>query len=229
MDEGKKRNFRVVLEYDGAGYHGWQRQPGLLTVQEAVEDALAVMTQSSVTVFGAGRTDAGVHALGQVAHFKARTRLAAGELFRGLNGLLPDDIAALSLEEADPSFHARFSARTKEYLYRIINRDFPIAVGRGHAWWVRRALDVGAMREALAALVGEHDFTSFCATGSSAKSKVRNLMRAELARGENGLLEFSFEANGFLRKMIRNIVGTAARVGEGKGSHGDKSPLTQVA
>lgn len=228
MDGPKKRVFRVVLEYDGSGYHGWQRQPDSVTVQEVVEDTLAVMLQSSVTVSAAGRTDAGVHALGQVAHFKAATRLGAEELFKGLNALLPDDIAVLSLDDADPSFHARFSAVSKEYLYRVVNRPFPVALERNRVWWVRRDLDTDAMSDALSHLVGEHDFTSFCAAGSSTKSKTRNLMRAGLELIDSGHIELRFEADGFLRKMVRNIVGTVVEVGLGKRPPGEIAEILAV-
>jgi tRNA pseudouridine38-40 synthase len=216
IDLGRKRNFKLTLEYDGFQYHGWQRQHGVLTIQEVVESSLAVMLGAPIGVRGSGRTDAGVHAREQVVSFNARTRLGPLEIQRGLNSLLPGDIAVLDAEEKDHSFHARFSALSKEYEYRILNRPAPSALERRYAWHVRRPLELAPMLECLEMIRGTRDFAAFMAAGSPVKSTVRTLMAAELRKPDDHHLTFAFEADGFLRHMVRNIVGTVVEAGKGK-------------
>lgn len=211
-----QRNFRLTLEYDGSGYHGWQRQQGVLTIQEVVESCLEIMLGGPVHVDASGRTDAGVHAAGQVISFRSNTRLQPQEILRGLNSLLPPDIVVLDAQEADPSFHARFSALSKCYQYRILNRPLPSALERNYSWHVRRPLDIPPMREALERTVGAHDFSAFMASGSAVRSTERILYRAELVLSDPHRLVFSWEANGFLRHMVRTLVGTLVDVGKGK-------------
>ncbi len=215
-DIRQKRNFKLILEYDGSQYHGWQRQQGVLTIQEVLESSLAVMLGQEIGVRGSGRTDAGVHAREQVVNFNARTRLQPQEIQRGLNSLMPGDIVVLDAEEKDHSFHARFSAISKLYEYSILNRPAPSALERRYAWHVRRPLDRPPMRECLEILKGTHDFAAFMAAGSPVKSTVRTLSRAELLLPDDHHLTFAFEADGFLRHMVRNIVGTVVEVGKGK-------------
>jgi tRNA pseudouridine38-40 synthase len=167
-------------------------------------------------VHASGRTDAGVHAKGQVVNFHTRTRLAPDELLRGLNSLLPDDIVILDAVEMDESFHARFSAVSKVYEYHILNRPVPSALLRNYAWHVRRPLAIGPMEQCLERIYGRNDFSAFMASGSQASSTERDILRAELDRPRPGRLKFTLEADGFLRRMVRNLVGTIVEVGKGK-------------
>jgi tRNA pseudouridine38-40 synthase len=161
LKKGIKKNYKLVLEYDGSNYHGWQRQKGVLTIQEVVETRLAIMTQAPVRLTGAGRTDAGVHARGQVANFFSETRIPPDKLQRGLNGLLPDDIVALELTQVSNRFHARFHARSKVYEYRIYNGPMPPALGRQFGWHIGQPLGWDSMERCLKLLEGRHDFSSF--------------------------------------------------------------------
>jgi tRNA pseudouridine38-40 synthase len=218
MSHYQERNFKLVLEYDGSGYHGWQKQKGVLTVQEVVESCLSTILGKEVHVRAAGRTDAGVHALGQVINFYARTRLQPIDIQRALNSLLPDDIVVKDAEEVDVSFHARYSAKRKVYQYCVLNRPLPSALWRKYAWHVPYKLDLESMKIALSYLEGEHDFSSFKAARSSVKSSVRTLYHASFKYNSDGLIIFSFAGNGFLRHMVRIIVGTVIEVGIGKRS-----------
>jgi len=215
-DLQQKRNFKLVLEYDGSGYHGWQRQEGVLTIQEVLESRIEIMLGGPIRVRGSGRTDAGVHARRQVVNFYARTRLKPREIQRGLNSLLPADIVVLEAEEVADSFHARFSASSKTYEYRILNRETPSALERNSAWLIRRRLEARPVLECLPGLVGVHDFSAFMAAGSSVKTTERSIYRAELSLPAPDHWVFLFEANGFLRHMVRNLVGTLVDVGRGK-------------
>jgi tRNA pseudouridine38-40 synthase len=211
-----RRNIKLVLEYDGSGYHGWQRQAGCLSIQEIVESRLGVMLGSEVSVRASGRTDAGVHARGQVINFYGCTRLKPEEIQKGLNSLLPHDIVVLEAAEMKESFHARFSGLSKFYEYRIVNRSAPSALLRKYAWHIRRPLHLGLMADCLKIVCGMNDFSAFMASGSPVSSTERNMLRAELEQSRPDHLKFTFEANGFLRHMIRNIMGTVVEVGKGK-------------
>ncbi len=213
-----KRNFKLVVEYEGSGYHGWQRQQGVLTIQEVLESRLEVMLGAPVKVRGSGRTDAGVHARGQVVSFCSRTALQAEAIQRGLNSLLPRDIVVLEAKDVPESFHARFSAQGKTYEYLILNRELPSALGRRFAWHIRQPLSLAKMRLCLPMICGRKDFAAFMASGSSVKSTERHVYRAELETTHDGHLKFVFEANGFLRHMVRNLVGTLVDVGREKRS-----------
>jgi tRNA pseudouridine38-40 synthase len=211
-----KRNFKLVLEYDGCNYHGWQRQQGVLTIQEVLEARLEVMLGDTIGARASGRTDAGVHAWGQVVNFYARTRLMPEDIQRGLNSLLPPDIVVLEADEVPDSFHARFSATSKKYEYLILNRPVPSALSRRSAWHVRRHLHLDPIRECLHSILGCHDFSAFMASGSSVSSTERCMLAADVQIRDSHLVVLSFEANGFLRHMVRNIVGTLVEVGKGK-------------
>ncbi len=211
-----RRNFKLVLEYDGSRYHGWQRQNGVLSIQEVIESRLEVMLGNPVGVRASGRTDAGVHARGQVANFYARTRLRAEQIQRGLNSLLPPDIVVKDAEETPESFHARFSATSKTYEYHILNRPVPSALERNYSWHISRPLCPSAIMECLELLPGLHDFAAFMAAGSSVKSTERIVYRASLEQNGEHRLKFVFRANGFLRHMVRNMVGTLVEVGNGR-------------
>lgn len=215
-DSQARRNIKLVLEYDGSGYHGWQRQAGRLSIQEVVESRLEIMLGTRIGVRASGRTDAGVHARGQVVNFHCRSRLKPEEILRGLNSLLPPDIVVLEAEEADESFHSRFSAISKTYEYHILNRPVPSALLRKSAWHVRRPLDTAPMEECLEKIRGWNDFSAFMASGSPVSSTERNLFRAVLDRPAPDFLTLTFEGNGFLRHMVRNLTGTIVEVGKGK-------------
>jgi tRNA pseudouridine38-40 synthase len=211
-----EKNFKLLIEYDGTAYHGWQRQTNEPTVQAAIEAAIGRMTGAKVVLSGSGRTDAGVHALGQVANFHCVTRLDGSAFFNGLNGLLPDDIVIRKCEHVDPSFHARFNATGKTYRYRILNRPLPAAIGRDYFWHIRKPLDIDAMRRASAVLKGCHDFKAFEGAGSPRSHTDRTVSRIEWIEQGDGFLAFEIEADGFLRFMVRNIVGTLVEVGLAK-------------
>lgn len=216
MRSAGKRNFKLILEYDGSSYHGWQRQQGVLTIQEVIESRLEVMLRNPIRVRASGRTDAGVHARGQVVNFYAHTRMQPQEIMQGLNSLLPADIVVLAAEEVPDSFHARFSARSKIYEYRILNRPQPSALERNRAWHIRHELDMAAIEQCLLSITGRHDFSAFMGAGSSVKSTERCIHRAQLLVYEPHHVVFMFEADGFLKHMVRNLVGTLVDVGKGK-------------
>ncbi len=215
------KNFKLVIEYDGTAYHGWQDQHALPTIQGEIEKALATISGRRIRVFGSGRTDAGVHAWGQVASVALDTRLGPQELHSALNGLLPADIVIRECGLADPAFHARYSARSKLYHYRILNRPVAPAVGRQYVWSIRRPLDRAAMRAAIPPLLGRQDFKAFEGAGSPRANSVREVVAADLTETIPGELVFAIEANGFLRGMVRNIVGTLVEVGKGRRTPAD--------
>ena len=211
------QNFKLTIEYDGTAYHGWQRQSSTRTIQGTIEAALQTITGESVTLLGSGRTDAGVHATGQVANFCLETRLTADVFAKGLNSLLPPDIVIKDCAAVNNVFHARYDARSKIYDYRILNRPTPAALFRQYAWHIRNPLDLEAMRTAMLCLRGQHNFSAFEATGSSRSHAVRTVTDVSLTgRDKDGYVVFSIEADGFLRHMARNIVGTLVDVGLGK-------------
>lgn len=213
------RVIRVVLEYDGTGFAGWQIQPDMRTVQKEVEEALERLTGSGCRVHAAGRTDAGVHALGQVVSFTTESRLEVDRFVPGLNRFLPADIVAKKADEAPPGFHARYSAVSKTYEYRcVVCRGRRPLAGRT-AWEVWPPPDVAAMSLAARELLGTHDFAAFAASGRMPGPTVRTMRRAlveEIETGGDPGLSLTFTADGFLYKMVRNIVGTLIEVGQGK-------------
>lgn len=208
-----KKNFKLIIEYDGTRYHGWQRQKDDCSIQGEIEKALQKMTAKRVTVIGSGRTDAGVHAEGQVASFKCDTRLEPEELLNGLNSLMAEDIIIKVCEQVSASFHARYDARNKIYQYKILNRPTPAAIGRQYSWFIRKSLNRSAMRTAISHLIGRHDFKSFEGTGSPRQHTTREIYSAQITEQKGGLLVLYFKADGFLRYMVRNIVGTLVDVG----------------
>jgi tRNA pseudouridine38-40 synthase len=210
-------NFKLVVEYDGTAYRGWQRQKNDPTVQGAIEAALETMTGQWVTVIGSGRTDAGAHAKGQVANFLIDTKLTPEIFKKGLNSLFAGDIVIKDCEAVDHSFHARYDVLSKVYDYRILNRPTRAALFRQYAWHIKNSLDHDAMNNAMLCLKGQHDFSAFEATGSPRSHAARTVMAVGLtARDADGYVVFSIEADGFLRCMVRNIVGTLVDVGLGK-------------
>jgi len=210
------RNIKLLIEYDGTGYHGWQVQPNALTIQEVIEEKLAILTRHPVRLIASGRTDAGVHALGQVAHFQTDSGIPAEGIQRGLNSLLPPDIAIQSAEEADLGFHAQYGAKRKTYRYIILNRRTASALRRNYCWHIPLPLDFPAMQNASAALLGKKDFSSFQGADADTEDPVREVFRAEWSAEETNFLHFTIEADGFLKHMVRNIVGTLVEAGKGK-------------
>ena len=208
------RNVKVVCEYDGTAYHGWQRQPNGLSIQEVLEEKIGIITQEQIFLTASGRTDAGVHALNQVANFRTGSTIPCGNLQKGINSLLPGDIVIKDLQDADDAFHARYSAKSKIYIYRIFNNPVRSPLRRNRCWHIRVPLDVSAMSEAAAFLEGTHDYSSFCAAGGDAEDHVRTVTVVSIER-EGSEISFSIEANGFLRYMVRNIIGLLVDVGRG--------------
>jgi tRNA pseudouridine38-40 synthase len=218
------RNLKLTLAYDGTGLVGWQRQAEGDSVQGVLEEALARFEGRPVTVHGAGRTDAGVHALGQVASVEVSFAHDAATLARALNAQLPEDVRVLSVEEAAAGFHARFSARAKSYRYCIRNGPVASPFERAFSWHVPQRLDVEAMRQAAARLLGRHDFSTFRSIGTEVPDAVRTLHTSEVVAtvgalpwvGDAGpLLTYEVSGDGFLRHMVRAIVGTLVEVGRG--------------
>jgi tRNA pseudouridine38-40 synthase len=205
--------YKLTIEYDGTGLVGWQRQEGRLSVQQYIEEAINGLSQEDVTIFGAGRTDAGVHALGQVAHFDMNKELPIENIHRGLNFYLKDTkIRIIDVEEVNEEFHARFSAKKRKYLYRILNRKAPPAIRQKQVWHVPQSLDLDAMRKGAEFLIGNHDFTSFRAGACQAKSPVKTIDKIEIAEKDDEI-HIHVEATSFLHHMIRNFVGTLHFVG----------------
>jgi tRNA pseudouridine38-40 synthase len=209
------RRWRVVVEYDGTDFSGWQRQIGQRTVQGVLEDAIREMAGESVFVRAAGRTDAGVHADGQVASFDLEQVIPPHGLLRGLNSILPPDVALVDVAEAAPDFDARFSARGKVYRYTIWAHFIRSPLRARRAWHVRQPLDVEAMRTAAAALVGDHDFRAFRASDCDRKT-TRRIVRAIDIDRQGALLTIDVEATAFLKNMVRILVGTLVDVGRGR-------------
>lgn len=220
------RNIKLVLEYEGTAYRGWQSQKEGPTVQSTLERCIAGLTGEQCHVMGAGRTDSGVHALGQVAAFKTSSELDAATIKRALNALLPPDIRVRAASEEDESFHPRYSSSLKTYFYLVSNTSHASPFLRRYVWRVPQKLDMGAMSRAAALLEGKHDFRAFMGAGSSVRSSERTLsmLSVEYLDGigflgagiEGGFVRITVRGDGFLRHMVRNIVGTLVEVGRGK-------------
>jgi tRNA pseudouridine38-40 synthase len=217
-----EKNIKLVLEYDGTRYHGWQAQAGSgrPTIQETVELAISRLAREDVKIFSSGRTDSGVHALGHIANFHTTSSIPPAAWAPALNHQLPRDIRVLTSEEAAADFHARYSARGKIYMYRILNRREPTALYRDYAWHVNLRLKLRPMREAAAVMVGTHDFSAFRASRCAAKSPVRTVTRVDVKK-TGDFVEIWVEAESFLQYMVRNIVGTLVEVGLGRYRPGD--------
>jgi tRNA pseudouridine38-40 synthase len=218
----KTRTLKIVVEYEGAGYHGWQRQKDLLSVQQVLEESIKRITGERVVVVGSGRTDAGVHALNQVAHFKTASTLGLRNLLLGINSLLPFDVVVKELQEADELFHARFDVKSKVYMYQIFNSPLRSALYRHFAWHVHAPLNLIKMEEGLSFLKGSHDFSSLCGKKKDGKYNcVRNIHDARIEKTRPELIRIYLEANGFLRYMVRTIAGILIEVGMGKRAPGE--------
>lgn len=216
-------NFKITLEYDGTNYHGWQRQKNTdQTIQQKVEDALSLLNKSKVTVYGAGRTDSGVHARGQVASFKLNIPLPAERLPAALNSELPSDIICHQAKEVESSFHARYDAQGKKYCYRLANNRYPSVFNRRYVYNIYRELDIEKMKQNLADFKGSHDFSAFEASGSEIDNSVREIREitfekvSPLSPAKGPEYRLLVRGDGFLYNMVRIIAGTLIEVGLGK-------------
>ncbi len=207
--------IRLTIEYDGTAYHGWQRQAAAPTIQGTIESAIHRISGAATTVVGAGRTDAGVHAAAQVAHFQTQASLTTDAWRRALNGVLPADITVIAVDGVADSFHARFAATRKRYQYRVFNRQTPSPLERRTAWHVPHRLNLAAMRRAAASLLGTHDFRAF--EGSDRSHRPTRDTRCRLVRcaisRRGDVIRIDLESNRFLKYMVRNIVGTLVEIG----------------
>lgn len=209
-------NFKIIIQYDGTRYKGWQGQNSTdNTIQGKIEAVLSQMAGHAVELIGSGRTDAGVHAKGQVANFHVEEQFKKEEILSYLNHYLPDDIAVISIEEVEDRFHSRYAAKKKTYRYHIHMGEIPDVFGRKFQYQYEKVLDVERMKEASAYLIGTHDFTSFCGNKKMKKSAVRTIY--EITFTQNGMdLYIDYRGNGFLQNMVRILTGTLIEVGNGK-------------
>jgi len=214
IDLPDRCHFRAVVEYDGTDYHGFQVQAGQCSVQGVLEEALGRVTGQRTRIVGAGRTDAGVHARGQVIAFGVRWRHSVVDLHRAMNAVLPEDVALLSLQVVSEEFHPRYSAQSRCYRYTVLNQPLRSPLSRRWALYVPTPLDVNLMNQAAAGLVGEHDFATF-GQPPQGQNTVRRVLRAGWA-GEGSFFHFDIEANAFLQRMVRSLVGTLLQVGGGR-------------
>ena len=209
------RNIKIVTQYNGQNYCGWQRQPNSLGIQGTIEKAIYEITKEEVKITGSGRTDAGVHALGQVASFKMESNIPVNRIPSALNAKLPKDISIIECNEVDEDFHARYSAKGKRYRYLIHNSDYRSPIYKDISYHVKYELDFEKMKEEARNLIGEHDFKGFMSSGSAVKDTVRTIYNVTLEKKEN-LIVFEVEGNGFLYNMVRIIVGTLVDIGRGR-------------
>jgi tRNA pseudouridine38-40 synthase len=216
------KRWKLTIEYNGAPYSGWQRQDHAASVQEEVEKAIFKFSGQKIRVHVAGRTDAGVHAKGQIAHFDLDFRdITAFDLAKAINAhLLPQPIAVLKAEIVDENFHARFSAKNKFYSYLLINRSAPLTIEQGIAWWFKKPLNHSAMHEAAQIFLGHHDFTTFRDSKCQAKSPMKSIQRFDVLRSAEKI-RFEVEGRSFLHHQVRNMVGSLIMVGEGKWAKAD--------
>jgi tRNA pseudouridine38-40 synthase len=221
--------YKLTIEYDGEGYAGWQRQPDQKSIQQKVEEAITQFSQEEQPIYVAGRTDAGVHAVGQVVHFDLnKENFTPYRIMEALNyHLRGSGIVILDVVEVSDEFHARFSALKRAYYYRIINRRPPLAIEKGRAWHIKPRLDVDAMREGAAHLIGQHDFTSFRDSECQANTPIRSINKIDfLVSGDE--IQLHIEAKSFLHHMVRNITGTLKLVGAGKISAADVKDILEA-
>lgn len=211
-----EKNIKLIIAYDGSRYHGWQQQKNEITIQEVIEEKISIMVVEPVKLIASGRTDAGVHAIGQVCNFKTRSNIRPETIKKGLNSILPKDILVKDADLVPLEFHARYSAKSKSYEYRILNRKDPDIFKQNYLWHVPIPLNTKEMAKCLSLLIGRHDFSSFKSSGSGNKNPLRSIIGAELYCPEDGAMRFVIKADGFLRHMVRNIVGTIVQAGLGK-------------
>lgn len=211
----QSRRIKLTIEYDGSYFHGWQMQENAHSVQEELEKAILRLTGENSRVTGASRTDTGVHALGQVAHFDTHSRVPADKFVQALNSFLPPQVAIVLSEEAAPDFHSRFSATGKIYEYKVLNRKNRSPLLANRTWHVREDLDITAMNQAAQGFIGKHDFSAFCASGHSVRTFGRIIYSSEWKR-EGDILIYRVSGNGFLYHMVRIMTGTMVEIGKKK-------------
>lgn len=238
------RNLKLTIEYDGTSYCGWQIQKSRTlhaagrrskSIQEIIENTLQKILQEDIRLIASGRTDAGVHALAQVANFKTSSSITTERLQKGLNGLLPDDIVITKIEEAGCDFHSRFAAKSKLYRYIVLNQSYPSALLKDKVYFYPYSLNVKLMRQEARCLLGRHDFKSFCASGSSSRTTTRiiknisiSVKRYTLYAIRYTLIMIDIEADGFLYNMVRSIVGTMLEIGRGRFKKGHIKKMLRV-
>ncbi|MDO6353760.1 tRNA pseudouridine(38-40) synthase TruA [Caloramator sp. CAR-1] len=209
------KNIKIVIEYDGTRYCGWQRQKNGVSIQETIEKAIEKVTGEKIEIIGSSRTDAGVHAKGQVANFLTSSTVPPEKICYAINSFLPDDIVILSSQEVPLDFHSRYNSKGKKYSYTILNRKIPSALLKNYSAHIPYELNIEDMIRASKYFLGEHDFSAFKSTGSSVKGNVRTIKRLELIKDED-IIKMFIEANGFLYNMVRIIAGTLIEVGKGR-------------
>lgn len=215
------RTVKLTISYDGTRYVGWQIQPRGMSIQGVIQDALAKMTREEISLSGASRTDAGVHAWGQVAHFRTESKIPCEGFVSGLNSLLPSDISILDASVMSDDFNSRKDAKKKRYLYRILISRERLPLFEGRCWRLKLSLDIPAMQRAAKVFIGKKDFSSFRAAGSGARNSIREISKIDIRRSLSGLgggrylVDITVEGGGFVRHMVRNIVGTLVEVGKG--------------
>ena len=209
------RNIKLIIEYDGTNYHGWQIQKNAKTIQGVLVDAIKNLTKEETVLNGSGRTDSKVHAYGQVANFKTNSNIPAEKFSFALNRIIPEDIVVKKSEEVDMDFHARFSAQAKTYRYLIYNSKFPSALLRNRAWYIHYPLNFEDMKRAADFFIGTHDFSAFRASGSDVECSIRTISRISLDKNGD-IISLEVTASGFLYNMMRIIAGTLIEVGRGK-------------
>ena len=209
------KKYKLVIEYDGTAYLGWQSQLNGATIQEVMEHTLQAIIKMKTNIIASGRTDAGVHAEAQVAHFTTRSKMTGEQFHKALNSALPHDIKIIQVEEVPMGFNARRDALRKIYRYTILNRNYPSALEYKRCWYVPTRLNQARMKRAAQAIIGIHDFRSFQAAKCGSKSTIREIYRIDFEKKKE-FLQIVFEGSGFLKHMIRNIVGTLIWIGKGK-------------
>lgn len=209
------RNLKVTIQYNGKNYCGWQKQPDSLGIQGTIENAIYEITKEKIKIIGSGRTDAGVHALGQVANFKLESNIPTKNLPNALNAKLPKDISIIDCIEVDEEFHSRYSAKRKRYRYLIYNSSYRNPIYKDMSYHVKYDLDLKKMCEEAKSLIGEHDFKGFMSSGSSVNDTIRTIYDITLQKQDN-LIILEVEGNGFLYNMVRIIVGTLVDIGRGR-------------
>ena len=210
-----KRKFKLIIEYEGTCYHGWQVQPNGITIQEVLQSCLKKITGEKRSVVGSGRTDAGVHAEAQVSHFRTTSKMTAHQFLMAFNSLLPHDIVIKNVAEVPDDFHAQRSAIRKTYRYTILNREYPSALQHNQCCFIQYPLDVKSMLMAKSYLEGKHDFSAFRASNCEARNPVREIYKIDISK-KGDFITLDFDGNGFLKYMVRNIVGTLIQVGRNK-------------
>ncbi|AAU04300.1 tRNA pseudouridine(38-40) synthase TruA [Rickettsia typhi] len=206
--------YKITIEYLGTHFSGWQRQAGVLSVQQILEEAIYKFSGEQVTLFGSGRTDAGVHAIGQIAHFDLSKYLEPYKIIKAINYFVrPYAVGVWNCELVSNNFHARFSATSRHYIYRIVNRTYPSVIDLNRVWWISAPLDVLAMQQAATYLLGKHDFTSFRSSSCQSKSPIKTLTEINIIK-EYEEIKLYLSAPSFLHYMVRNIVGSLVLVGK---------------